>query len=75
MNKVDKRFLLIVFLLIAVLFLFFGSGEIINGSMNGKMNENGWLGRNSWWWFSTSVILVFGAAFVWLFYSRKKLIK
>ena len=71
MNKIEKRFLVITFLVIVVLFLFFGSGEIMNGSMNGRMNENGWLGGNSWWWFSAIVILVFGVSFGWLFYRKR----
>jgi LPXTG-motif cell wall-anchored protein len=56
-----------------LLFLYFCSGEIMNGSINGKMNENGWLGNNSWWWFSTLVLIVFSAAFGWLLYRKKKL--
>ncbi len=71
MNKIDKRFLIIVALFIAALFLFFGSGEMMNGSMNGKMNENGWLGANSWWWFSTVILLVCGVALSWLLYRKK----
>jgi hypothetical protein len=71
MNKINKRFLIIAFIVVAMLFLFFGSGEMMNGGMNERMNENGWLGINSWWWFSTIVLLVFGASFGWLFIRKK----
>ncbi len=68
MNKIEKRLLVITSLITVVLFLFFGSGELMNGGMNGKINENGWLGSNSWCWFSTAVILIWGICFGWLFY-------
>ena len=71
MNKIEKRFLVVSFLIIVMLFLFFGSGDIMNVGMNGKMNENGWLGSNSWWWFSAAVILIWGVSFGWLFYRKK----
>jgi phosphatidylglycerophosphate synthase len=72
MNKTNKRFLIIVFIVVVLLFLFFGSGEMMNGGINGRMNENGWLGVNSWWWFSAIVLLVFGVSFDWLFSRKKK---
>lgn len=71
MNKIEKRFLVIMSLVTVVLFLFFGSGEIMKGVMNGKMSENGWLGSNSWWWFSTIVILIWGISLRWLFYRKR----
>lgn len=71
MNKIDKRFLVIAFLFIAALFLFFGSGEMMNGGMNGKMNDNGLLSANHWWWFSTIILLVCGVALSWLLYGKK----
>jgi hypothetical protein len=71
MNKTNKRFLVFAFMVIVVLFLYFNGGEIMNSSMNGNMNENGWLGVNSWWWFSTAVILIWGVSFGWLFYRKR----
>jgi len=71
MNKTNKIFLIIVFIVVVLLFLFFGSGEMMNGGINGRVNKNGWLYINSWWWFSTIILLVFGASFVWLFYRKK----
>jgi hypothetical protein len=44
---------------------------MMKGVMNGKMSGNGWLGSNSWWWFSTLVILVWGVCIGWLFYRRR----
>jgi len=58
-------------LVTVVLFLFFGSGEIMTGVMNGKMSDNGWLGSNSWWWFSNTVILIWGISLSWLFYRKR----
>lgn len=71
MNKMEKRLLVIMSLVTVLLFLFFGSGEIMNGVMNGKMSVNGWLGSNGWWWFSATVILVWAACFGWLFYRKR----
>ncbi len=75
MHKTNKRFLVFAFMVIVVLCLYFCSGEIMNSSMNVKMNENVWLGVNSWWWFSTLDIIFFGAAIYWLLYRNKKLTK
>ncbi len=70
-NNTNKRSLVFVFIIIIMLFLFFVSGEMQNGAMNGKLNENGWLGSNSWWWFASIVIIIFGATFGWLLYRKK----
>ncbi len=71
MNKMEKRFLVAAFLVMVMLFLFFGSGDIMNIGMNGKMKENIWLGSNSWWWFATAVLLIWGVFFGWLFYRKR----
>jgi hypothetical protein len=71
MNKMEKRLLVIMSLITVLLFLFLGSGGMMKGVMNGKMSGNGWLGSNSWWWFSTLVILVWGVCIGWLFYRRR----
>jgi hypothetical protein len=71
MNKTEKRFLVIMSLVTVLLFLFFGSSEMMKFVMNGKMSKNGWLGSNSWWWFSTLVILLWGIFIGWLFYRKR----
>jgi hypothetical protein len=35
------------------------------------MKENGLIGSNSWWWFSTLVILVSGVSLTWLLFGKK----
>jgi hypothetical protein len=67
----EKRLLVIISLVTVVLFLFFGSGEIMKGVMNGRMSANSWLGSNGWWWFSATVILIWGISLRWLFYRKR----
>jgi hypothetical protein len=45
-STINNKLLVFAFLVLAMLFLFFGSGEIMGG-INGNMSENGWLGSNS----------------------------
>jgi lipoprotein signal peptidase len=67
MNKQYNRFYLIAFLVIAVLILYFATEALIDGGMK----ENGLIGSNSWWWFSTLVILVSGVSLTWLLFGKK----
>jgi hypothetical protein len=72
MNKTNSRFLVIAFIIIVVLFLYFGSGAMMDGGMNGGlMNKNGWLGDHSWRWFPTIITLVFGITLGWLLFRKK----
>ena len=45
-STINNKLLVFAFLVLVMLFLFFGSGEIMGG-INGNMSENGWLGSNS----------------------------
>ena len=49
MKRKANKYLVFAFVVVVVLFLFFGglgmTGGIMNGGMHGKMNEIGWTGR------------------------------
>jgi hypothetical protein len=72
MNKMNDKFLVTSFIIIVVLFLYFGSGAMLDGGMNyGMMNKNGWLGGHSWRWFPAIVTLIFGLTLGWLLFRKK----
>lgn len=71
MNKINNRSLVIAFLVMVVFFLYFGSGAMMDGGMHGWMNENRWMGGNSWRWFPTIVTLVLGVLIGWLLFKKK----
>jgi hypothetical protein len=72
MNKMNNRFLVTSFVIVVVLFLYFGSGAILDGGMDGgMMNKNGWLGGHSWRWFPAIVTLIFGLTLGWLLFRKK----
>lgn len=48
MNRINNKYLIIGFVVIVILSLYFGSGAMMEGGMNGKINESGWTGSNSW---------------------------
>jgi len=72
MNKISNRSLVIALIVLVVLFLYFGSGVMMDGGMNGRLNENGWMGGHSWRWFPTIVTLAFGVLIGWLLFRKKK---
>lgn len=72
MNKNNDRFLITAFILIVILFIYFGSGAMLDGGMNGgMMNKNGWLGGHSWRWFPAFITLIFGVTLGWLLFRKK----
>lgn len=72
MNKMNDKFLVTSFIIIVVLFLYFGSGAMLDGGMNyGMMNKNGWLGGHSWRWFPAIITLIFGFTLGWLLFRKK----
>ena len=71
MNRISNRYLVITLVVIVVLFLYFGSGAMMDGGMNGSMNENHWLGVHSWRWYPTIVTLLLGVLIGWLLFRRK----
>ena len=71
MNKSNRGFLVIAFVVLAVLFLYLGSGAMMHGGMNGSMNQHGWIGGNGWGWLPA--LFTFGlVVFVgWLLFRKK----
>ena len=70
--NISKNTLLIIALVITVvLFLYFGSGAIMDGGMHGRMNENSWVGGSIWRWFPTIVFLLVGVLIGWLLFRKK----
>jgi hypothetical protein len=71
MNTINNKFLIFAFVALIALFLYFDSGIMMGGGLNGRANENGWMGINSWIWFLTLITIVFGIAFSWLHLKKK----
>ena len=71
MNKTNRGFLLVAFIVLVVLFLYFGSGAMMLGGMNGRMGENGWFGGSGWGWlpalFTFGLVVLIG----WLLFRKK----
>jgi hypothetical protein len=63
--------LIIVLAVVTVLFLYFGSGAIMDGGMHGRLNENNWIGGHNWKWFPTIVTLLIGVLIGWLLFKKK----
>jgi uncharacterized membrane protein len=71
-NKKNDRFLVPSFIIIVVLFLYFGSGAMLDGGVNyGIMDKTGWLGGHSWRWFPAVITLIFGLTVGWLLFRKK----
>ena len=75
MKRKANRSLVVAFVVVVVLFLFFGvlgmTGGIMNGGMHSGMNENGFMGERSWVWFPTIITLVLGVVLGWMLYKKK----
>jgi hypothetical protein len=59
------------FLVLILLFLYFGSGTTMADGMSGWMNESGLMGGNNWRWFPILLTLLFGVAVSWLLFRKK----
>ena len=74
-TKANKS-LLVAFVVVVVLFLFFGgwgmTGGIMNGGMHSGMNETGWMGERSWVWFPAIITLILGVVLGWLLFKKRK---
>ena len=71
MNTINNKFLVFAFTALIAIFLYFDSGIMMGGGLNGRVNENGWMGINSWLWFLTLFTLLFGIALSWLHLKKK----
>ena len=76
MKTTANATLVIAFVVVVVLFLFFGgwgiTGGMMNGGMHGGMNENGWMGERTWMWFPTIITLVLGIVLGWAIFKKKE---
>ncbi|HSW53499.1 MAG TPA: LPXTG cell wall anchor domain-containing protein [Ignavibacteriaceae bacterium] len=75
MKRKANKFLVAAFVVVVVLFLFFGgwgmSGGIMNGGMHGRMNEIGWTGERGWVWFPTLITLILSVVLGWILFKKK----
>jgi hypothetical protein len=71
MKTINNKFLVFAFMALIALFLYFDSGIMMGGGLNGRLNENGWMGINSWLWFLALVTITFGIALSWLHLKKK----
>ncbi len=71
-DRIRKTMLIIMLVIIIVLFLYFGSGTILDGGMNIGMHKNGWMSGNSWKWFSSIGTIVVGVFVGWLLFRKEK---
>jgi len=71
MDKTNNRYLVITLVVVVILFLYFGSGTMMDSGMNGRMNGNHWLGGNSWRLYPTLITLLFGVLIGWLLFKKK----
>ena len=76
MERKANKSLLIAFVVVVVLFLFFGglgmTGGIMNGGMHGGMNEIGWTGERSWVWFPAIITLILVVVLGWMLIKKNK---
>ncbi|MCX6168432.1 MAG: LPXTG cell wall anchor domain-containing protein [Ignavibacteriales bacterium] len=73
MIRINNKYLIAGFIVIVILSLYFGSGALLGGGMNGKINESGWTGGNGLRWFPAIVAIFFGVLIIWLFFRKKKI--
>ncbi|MFZ0454586.1 MAG: hypothetical protein WAM24_12655 [Ignavibacteriaceae bacterium] len=71
MKTINNKFLVFAFMTLIALSLFFDSGIMMVGGLNGRVNENGWMGINSWLWFLTLATIEFGVALSWQHFKKK----
>ncbi len=71
MNTISNKFLVFAFVVLIALFLYFDSGIMMGGGLNGRMDENGWMEINNWLWFLTLSAILFGVALSWLHFKKK----
>jgi LPXTG-motif cell wall-anchored protein len=75
MKAKANKSIVVAFVIVVVLFLFFGglgmTGGIMNGGMHGRVNEIGWTGERDWVWFPTLITLVLSVVLGWMLIKKK----
>ncbi|MFZ2324632.1 MAG: hypothetical protein WAV89_13160 [Ignavibacteriaceae bacterium] len=75
MKTTANKSLVVAFIVVVVLFLFFFgwgmTGGVMNSSMHGGINENGWIRERGWIFFPTTITLVLGVVIGWMLFKKK----
>lgn len=70
-----NKSLVIAFIVVVLLFLFFGgwgmTGGEMNSGMHGGMNENGWISERGWTLFPTTITLFLGVVIGLMLFKKK----
>ena len=72
MNESNRTPLVIAFVVVVVLFLFFGYGSMGGSMMNSGMMGQGWNGGLGWMWIPTLLTLGLGIVLGWMIFDKKK---
>jgi hypothetical protein len=71
LNKTNNRYLAVSFMVLLVLFLYFGGTAMMQGGMSGRIKENGWIGGNGWGWIPALFTFVLVVFIGWLLIRKK----
>jgi len=71
MNTNNKTPLIIVFVIVVVLFLLFGSLSMTGVRLYGSMMGGGMMGVISWMWIPTVIVLCIGILLGWAIFGKK----
>ncbi len=72
MSESNKTPLVVAFVVIVVLFLFFGYGSMAGSMMNGGMMGQGSNGEFGWMWIPILLTLGVGVFLGWMIFGQKK---
>ncbi len=72
MSNINIKYLTIIAVVLVVIFLYWGSGTMMNGDRTGMMHEDSGMFRNNWEWFASISIIAFAVFTGWLYIHKKK---